>query len=155
MTLKKTWETEGCGKASHKAIPCTCQKKCHHIYPLPQKAEDEGQVSAWGVETGSQERRGGQMPVGSATREREKKKHLTNLFTTSPTFITVSKWKAVKSQNKHSQFFLNPSDNIGKICAFYGLRAQPFNYVFALSCPRPFFSSKINISSSNGAIYLG
>lgn len=73
MTLKKTWETEGCGKTSHKAIPCTCQKKCHHIYPLPQKAEDEGQVSAWGVETGSQERRGGQMPVGSAMRERKKK----------------------------------------------------------------------------------
>lgn len=68
----QTQETEGCGKAHHKAGPCARQGKCHHISCLPQRAEeDESRVSAWGVEKGSQERRGGQMPVGSAMRKKE------------------------------------------------------------------------------------
>jgi len=149
------WETEGCRRTSHNAGPCTCQGNCHHIYRLPQRAEDEGQVSAWGVERGSQERRGGQMPVGSATREKKRKASHKPVHYKSHIHNCFQMEGCVKSQSKHSQYFLNPSHNIGKICAFYGLRAQPFNYVFALSCPRPFFSSKINISSSNAAIYLG
>lgn len=117
MMLTKTWETESSGKASHKAGPCTCQGKCHHIYRLPPRAEYEGHVSAWGVERGSQERRGEQMPVGSAMRTKKKRKrkasykpvhyksHIHNCFQMEG---------CVKSQSKHSQFFLNPSDNLGK-----------------------------------------
>jgi len=47
-----------------------------------------------GVEGSSQKRSGGQKPVGSAVRKK-KGKHFTNLFTASPTFITVSKWEAM------------------------------------------------------------
>lgn len=61
----------------------------------------------------------------------------------------------MKCQDKHSEFFLNLSNNIGKVSAAYELGAKLLTVFLCYHIQDLFSFSKVNISLNNAAVYFG